>query len=74
MNSHLPPTPGPPAFITTGEFCHLTGISQTTVKRMCDRGEVAHIVISERGDRRIPYREVERLLAEAEATRIGSRP
>ena len=54
------------------EFCRLTGISPTTIKRMCDRHEIAHIVISERGDRRIPYREVDRLLAEAEAVRLGA--
>jgi excisionase family DNA binding protein len=74
MTLHSPTSAGPPAFISTGEFCRITGISPTTVKRMCDRGEVAHIVISDRGDRRIPYREVERLLAEAEATRVGPTP
>jgi len=72
MNPQQHPTAGPPAFITTGEFCRLTGISPTTIKRMCDRHEIAHIVISERGDRRIPYREVDRLLAEAEAVRLGA--
>lgn len=60
-----------PVFLTTGEFCALTGISPTTAKRMCARGQVAHIVISDRGDRRIPAREVDRLLAEADASRSG---
>lgn len=67
------PQPPPPLFVTTGEFSAMTSLSATTIRRMCDRGDLAAIVISERGDRRIPWREVERLLAEADATRTGGR-
>lgn len=38
---------------------------------MCVRGEVAHVVVSERGDRRIPASEVDRLLDDAEQARSG---
>ena len=47
------------------------GLSSATVKRQCDRGEIASIVISDRGDRRIPVSEVYRLLEDAQANRTG---
>ena len=65
------PNPSPPLFVTTGEFSTMTSLSETTIRRMCDRGDLASIVISERGDRRIPWREVERLLSAAEANRAA---
>jgi len=42
------------------------------VIRMVDCGELAAIRHGERGDRLIPARELDRLLAEAEANRVGS--
>jgi hypothetical protein len=62
-----------PAFLTTGEFARRSCLSVATVKRLCDRGAIAHIVFSERGDRRIPASEVDRLLTEADANRLGQR-
>jgi excisionase family DNA binding protein len=62
-----------PYFVTTGEFSHYARLSISTVKRMCDKGELAHVVISERGDRRIPRQELDRLLGRAEGNRaMGS--
>ncbi|MCP4308604.1 MAG: helix-turn-helix domain-containing protein [bacterium] len=58
-----------PLFYSTGDFAVLTRLSVATVQRMCGRGLIAHIVVSDRGDRRIPASEVERLLAEAEGAR-----
>ena len=72
MNQLPPPPNNPPLLVTTGQFAALTSMSPTTIRRMCDRGDLASIVISERGDRRIPWREVERLLTEADATRTGA--
>lgn len=60
-----------PYFLTTGEFCQYARLSVSTVKRMCAKGELAHVVISERGDRRIPRRELDRLLGWAEANRVA---
>jgi excisionase family DNA binding protein len=60
-----------PAFLTTSQFSRITQLSVATVKRLCDVGEIAHVVVSERGDRRIPATEVERLLAEAQANKVG---
>lgn len=58
-----------PLFVTTGTFSRLSGLSPATVKRLCDLGEIAHVVVSPRGDRRIPRSELRRLLDEAEAKR-----
>ena len=58
-----------PAFLTTAQFARQAHLSATTVKRLCDEGHVAHVVIPGRGDRRIPATEVSRLLADAEANR-----
>jgi hypothetical protein len=58
-----------PEFLTTREYGNRVHLSDATVKRKCDRGEIACIVVSERGDRRIPASEVSRLQAEAEANR-----
>ena len=58
-----------PSFMKTGQFARMTNLSTATVKRLCDAGDIAHVIISERGDRRIPASEVDRLLAEAQATR-----
>lgn len=60
-----------PEFLTTSQFAQRTQLSVATVKRLCDGGELAHVVVSERGDRRIPTSEVGRLLEEAHANRIG---
>ena len=56
-------------FVTTGEFCRYANVSISTVKRMCSKGQLAHVVISERGDRRIPRKELDRLLIWAESNR-----
>jgi excisionase family DNA binding protein len=56
-------------FLSTSEFAKTVGISGATVKRKCDKGEIAFIVISDRGDRRIPRTELLRFLAEAEENR-----
>jgi excisionase family DNA binding protein len=58
-------------FLSTGEFANQVRLSVSTVKRMCDKGQLASIVVSERGDRRIPRAEVERLLTEAESNRVA---
>jgi excisionase family DNA binding protein len=58
-------------FLTVGEFAVRTRLSPPTVRRMRVRGEVAHVVVSERGDRRIPASEVDRLLDDAEQARSG---
>lgn len=58
-----------PAFLTTAQFGRKAGWSVATTKRKCDAGEIAYVVISERGDRRIPASELDRLLAEAQANR-----
>lgn len=54
---------------TTRQFAQLIQVSIATVKRMCDRGELACIVVSERGDRRIPAAELDRLLHQAAVNR-----
>ena len=54
-----------PLFLSTGQFAKVTNLSATTVRRMCKVGLLAHIVISERGDRRIPASEVDRMLDRA---------
>jgi excisionase family DNA binding protein len=54
-------------FLTTSEFARLLGVSPATVKRRCDRGQLACLVVSDRGDRRIPSSELTRLRAEAQA-------
>lgn len=64
-----PPPSDQALFLSTGEFAALFRLSTKTVQRMCDEGLLAHIVVSDRGDRRIPKSEVDRLLAEAEGTR-----
>jgi len=56
-------------FLTTGQFSRRTRLSVASVKRMCDAGQIASIVVSDRGDRRIPASEVDRMLAEAEQNR-----
>jgi excisionase family DNA binding protein len=61
-----------PKFLTTSEFSRLTHLSVATVKRLCAAGEIAHVVVSDRGDRRIPASEVTRLAVEAEANRGSS--
>jgi excisionase family DNA binding protein len=61
-----------PAFLTTGQFAQRASLSQATVKRLCDSGRLAHVVLSCRGDRRIPSSELDRLLAEAAAKRLHS--
>ena len=58
-----------PLFLSTGEFAALANMSTPTVQRLCSQGRIAHIVISERGDRRIPRTELSRLLEEAEEVR-----
>jgi excisionase family DNA binding protein len=58
-----------PLFLTTTGFAKRLGVSKATVKRACDAGRLAYIVITERGDRRIPASEVDRLRAEADAKR-----
>ncbi len=68
MAESLPAT-DQPLFYSTGDFAALTRLSVPTVQRMCDRGLIAHIVVSDRGDRRIPASELDRLLAAAEASR-----
>jgi hypothetical protein len=59
------------AFLTTGEFAQRVHLSTTTVKKACDAGLLAHVVVTSRGDRRIPVSEVYRLLAEADANRLN---
>jgi excisionase family DNA binding protein len=67
---HTSPIPEDvPAFLTTGEFARRVGLSPATIKRLCGQGELAYVVISDRGDRRIPASEVDRLVAEAQANR-----
>jgi excisionase family DNA binding protein len=56
-------------WLTSGQFASALGVSDQTVKRMCDRHEIAHITISSRGDRRIPSSELDRLLDLAESRR-----
>jgi excisionase family DNA binding protein len=63
-----------PAFLTTTEFARRTRLSRATVRRMCVSGAIAHVVISPRGDRRIPSSEVDRLRLEAEANRKEGTP
>jgi excisionase family DNA binding protein len=58
-----------PPFLTTTEFSRLTNLSTATIRRRCQAGEVASIVVSTRGDRRIPASEVDRLHSEAAASR-----
>jgi predicted site-specific integrase-resolvase len=54
-------------FLTTSQFARLLGVSAATVKRRCNRGQLACLVVSDRGDRRIPSSELARLRAEANA-------
>lgn len=63
----------PSAFLTTGEFARRVHVSTATVKKLCDGGQLAHVVLSRRGDRRIPASELDRLLAEADGKRLGQR-
>ena len=58
-------------FLTVGEFAAKARLSPPTVRRMCQRGDLAHVVVSDRGDRRIPVSEVGRLLDDAEQARSG---
>jgi len=58
-----------PVFLTTGQFSRRVGLSTSTVKRLCEAGTIASVVISNRGDRRIPTSELERLRSLAEASR-----
>ena len=60
-----------PDFLTTGEFGRRVGLSDATVKRLCDSGKLAHVIVSSRGDRRIPRSELARFLREAEENRKG---
>ena len=62
------------AFLTTGEFARRVHLSTATVKKLCDSGNLAHVVLSGRGDRRIPASELDRLLIEADANRLRQRP
>ena len=59
------------AFLTTREFARRVHLSTTTVKKLCDAGILAHVVVTGRGDRRIPVSELNRLLAEADANRLN---
>jgi excisionase family DNA binding protein len=59
------------AFLTTGEFAQRVHLSTTTVKKLCDEGALAHVVVTGRGDRRIPVSELNRLLAEADGNRLN---
>jgi excisionase family DNA binding protein len=59
-----------PTFLTTGQFAQRANLSQATVKRLCDSGRLAHVLLSRRGDRRIPASELDRLLTEAETNRL----
>ncbi len=63
-----------PAFLTTGEFAKQVHLSGTTVKKLCDEGLLAHVVVTGRGDRRILASEVSRLLVEAAANRLSPTP
>jgi len=60
----------PPAFLTTREFSRRTRLSPATVRRLCSAGDLASVVVSDRGDRRIPSSEVTRLLDEAFSNRV----
>ena len=55
------------AFLTTAEFAQRVGVSVSTVKRLADAGQLAHIRVG--CHRRIPASEVARLLDEAERSR-----
>jgi len=66
-----------PTFLRVGRFAGAafgvnTASTRARVIRMVDCGELAAIRHGERGDRLIPARELDRLLAEAEANRVGS--
>jgi predicted site-specific integrase-resolvase len=65
---------GTPEFLTTTQFARQLGVSAATIKRQCAKGLVAHIVISERGDRRIPRTEIDRIRIEAESNRRSRSP
>lgn len=62
-------------FLRVGEaaveaFGESTSSTRARIIRMVDRGELAAIRVGERGDRLIPARELDRLLADAEANRV----
>ncbi len=66
-----------PRFLRIGEAATLifggsTPSTRARVIRMTDRGDLAAIRVGERGDRLIPARELDRLLADAEANRVSS--
>ena len=70
MNSPTTTDPAP-AFLTTAEFSRRVHLSTATVKRLCDAGEIAHVRVSDRGNRRILASEVDRLRGEALANRVA---
>lgn len=51
-------------------FGESTPTTRARIIRMVDRGDLAAIRVGERGDRLIPARELDRLLADAEANRV----
>jgi len=67
----------PHRFLRVGEFAgeffgENTPTTRARVIRLADRGELAAVRVGERGDRLIPARELDRLLAEAEANRVNA--
>ena len=72
--SNVPRANGRPneaLFLTTGDFARKVCLSVATVKRLCDTRQIACLVVSDRGDRRIPATEVSRLLGKAELNRVA---
>ena len=68
-------TPADQGLLGVREFARRASMSVATVRRLCDRGELAHVAISRRGDLRIPLNELDRLLSEAERNRtVRARP
>lgn len=56
-----------PAFYSVLEFAALLSVNKHTIYRAIDRGDIAWIKVG--GAKRIPYSELERLQAEAQARR-----
>lgn len=66
-------TPPAPAFVSARRFAELSGLPIWHVRKMLKSGELAHIVVNGRGDRRIPVSEVDRLVEQAQEAVIQPR-
>lgn len=56
-------------FVSCAEFASLLSLSAATVRRMCRNGTLESLVVSARGDRRIPLSEIGRLVDQASVSR-----